>query len=497
MSGYSTRLRYDKCSYDQFLKQETDPLSLVTDIDKYVNKNFACRSGSDAPQRNTASIVDIESSLRGIDKVSSDCDQYKHPFCGPRGCLLTKDPRVAPHVTPWIYERGDVDDTSSVTKTNIRKPTGTVFKQTINKVCDGQSNGYYNNYANNNDMSLFSSVRDQIPAPVNKGTYGDKNRQVSAASNSYGSVYDYNNNNMIEHFGSVEGTSRQEIRNKVLSSFMESYMKKLKDSGTIRNYIVTLGKDAAQSKLSQLIHNKYMELSNNGTIDNIITKFKENAPQYIREYVQKNNMGPAPAPTPAPAPAPAPASAPAPAPTSLSNTSVYDGTDPNSDIYADTDSDIDVDTDINGDYDMTTMDTDVDIDPTMGYIDQYNTPADNLDYGFISQNGRNIVSACQAQNGNAGNGGNGSSYINKYRSNASSPVAPATNSNGMTISSFITSLKNSGRLSQDQINKLVALKNGLTVDQFKNVLSNLSSGQLDQLKNFVNNNIAAITSNPM
>ncbi len=58
----------------------------------------------------SAQLVDVESSLWGIDKLSSDCDISRHPFCTPVGCLLTRDPRVAPHITPYACERGQIGD---------------------------------------------------------------------------------------------------------------------------------------------------------------------------------------------------------------------------------------------------------------------------------------------------------------------------------------------------------------------------------------------------
>ena len=120
MSGKFTRKMYDGCAFQQNLKQSTDPLEHILDLSKYVNYNNICRPVGRAPQ-NAAQLVDIESSLMGIDKTASYCDSGKHPFCGSRGCLLTKDPRVAPFITPYACERG-YDGENAVITTNIKSP---------------------------------------------------------------------------------------------------------------------------------------------------------------------------------------------------------------------------------------------------------------------------------------------------------------------------------------------------------------------------------------
>lgn len=122
MSGSFTRLMYDNCAYNQSLRQSTDPLELVLDPTKYVNRNNLCRADGTSYPPNGALLVDVESSLLGMDKTASECTRAKHPFCGPSGCLLTKDPRVAPHITPYACEWGRTGS-NSVIQTNMRKPT--------------------------------------------------------------------------------------------------------------------------------------------------------------------------------------------------------------------------------------------------------------------------------------------------------------------------------------------------------------------------------------
>jgi hypothetical protein len=143
MSGRFTRKMYDGCAIQQDLKQSTDPLELIMDVNKYVNCNNICKPVGQYPQ-NAASLVDVESSLWGIDKLASKCDSAKHPFCSPNGCLLTKDPRVPPHITPYACERGHVGDNAVIT-TNMQMPKHPGFRVPNPNICQSQGNGYYIN----------------------------------------------------------------------------------------------------------------------------------------------------------------------------------------------------------------------------------------------------------------------------------------------------------------------------------------------------------------
>jgi hypothetical protein len=141
MAGRFTRRMYDNCAFAQDVKQSTDPLELVLDITKYVNCGNICRPSVEYPP-NAALLVDVESSLWGLDKLSSKCDSAKHPFCGPSGCLLTKDPRVAPHITPYACERGHLGEAAVIT-TNMRLPLNPGYRVPNPNVCNAQGNGYY------------------------------------------------------------------------------------------------------------------------------------------------------------------------------------------------------------------------------------------------------------------------------------------------------------------------------------------------------------------
>lgn len=141
MSGYFTRKMYDDCAYKQSSKQSTDPLELVIDITKYINCNNMCQPSKPIP-RNSILLVDVESSLKGLDKTASNCDCDKHPFCGPKGCLLTNDPRIAPHITPYVCDRGRPGDKAVVT-TNMRPPEHPGYFIPNVNICENQNNGYY------------------------------------------------------------------------------------------------------------------------------------------------------------------------------------------------------------------------------------------------------------------------------------------------------------------------------------------------------------------
>src|SRR3990172_6306494 len=115
-----TRQMYDNCASAQNTKQSTDPLELILDVNKYINCNNMCRPSKEHhPQ--SALLVDIESSMWGLDKLASRCDAAKHPFCGPSGCLLTSDPRVGSHIPPYACSWGHTGDRAVIT-TNMKMP---------------------------------------------------------------------------------------------------------------------------------------------------------------------------------------------------------------------------------------------------------------------------------------------------------------------------------------------------------------------------------------
>ncbi len=160
MSGRFTRKMYDGCAFQQDTKQSTDPLELLLDVTKYVHCNNMCKPTQQHPA-NAALLVDVESSLWGIDKVSSDCDAAKHPFCASSGCLLTKDPRVAPHITPYACERGHAGDNAVVT-TNMKMPEHPGYKLPNPNICHAQRNGYYM------DPNKVAKQQNVLQAIVNK-----------------------------------------------------------------------------------------------------------------------------------------------------------------------------------------------------------------------------------------------------------------------------------------------------------------------------------------
>lgn len=158
MSGYFTRKMYDGCAIQQDVKQSTDPLELIMDVNKYVHCNNICKPASQYPP-NSALLVDVESSLWGIDKTASRCDNAKYPFCGPQGCLLTEDSRISPHITPYACERGNEGENAVVT-TNMKKHVDPGFRVPNHDICNNHGNGYYNH-----PPKPLAPVWPQAPAP--------------------------------------------------------------------------------------------------------------------------------------------------------------------------------------------------------------------------------------------------------------------------------------------------------------------------------------------
>lgn len=167
MSGQFTRKMYDDCYYKQNVKQITDPLELVLDVNKYVNYNNICKPQINKP-RNAADLVDIESSLWGIDKIASNCDTAKHPNCSSMGCLLTNDPRIPVNNTPYLCERGKPGDVGAVVTTNMQMPNNPGYQLPNPNIChtntvpslipprNKHNPQIYNNTVNNNMISSMS-----------------------------------------------------------------------------------------------------------------------------------------------------------------------------------------------------------------------------------------------------------------------------------------------------------------------------------------------------
>lgn len=119
MAGQYTRSMYDRCYEQQNLRQSTGPLDLIMDPTKYVNCNNLCQPSGESPHG--ALFVDVESGLKGLDKIASKCDSAKLPFCAATGCL-TSD-MAPPHITPYACSWGHAGDRAVVT-TNMSMPKG-------------------------------------------------------------------------------------------------------------------------------------------------------------------------------------------------------------------------------------------------------------------------------------------------------------------------------------------------------------------------------------
>jgi hypothetical protein len=80
------RLTYDSCAYVQSLNQSVSPLSYVLDPIRYEHCN-KCRPelgivGGTAVSHVKGNLVDLENDLRGQNRPSTHCPEYKHL---PRG----------------------------------------------------------------------------------------------------------------------------------------------------------------------------------------------------------------------------------------------------------------------------------------------------------------------------------------------------------------------------------------------------------------------------
>lgn len=139
MAGEFTRRSYDPCALSQETKQSTGPLELVMDLTKYVNCNNLSNQPNVKPMT-IGNLVDVESSMWGLDRPSSLCNSKQYPFCASSGCLLTSDPRIPTHITPYASDRGHRGDKAVIT-TNMVMPTNPGYTLPSTNICG--KNGYY------------------------------------------------------------------------------------------------------------------------------------------------------------------------------------------------------------------------------------------------------------------------------------------------------------------------------------------------------------------
>jgi len=139
MAGEFTRKSYDACALSQETKQSTGPLELIMDITKYVNCNNLSTIPNTKPMT-IGNLVDVESSMWGLDRQASNCNTAMYPFCASSGCLLTSDPRIPLHQTPYASDRGQRGDRAVIT-TNMVMPTNPGYTLPSTNICP--RNGSY------------------------------------------------------------------------------------------------------------------------------------------------------------------------------------------------------------------------------------------------------------------------------------------------------------------------------------------------------------------
>jgi hypothetical protein len=104
MTSRFTGLRYDQCAAQQHSQQQQAPIEYMMDIDKFVHPKRP-QTGPDARPLGQLDIVDVESSLMGLDRVKTRCEGGRYPLCNQNGCLINRDSRIPQNDTPYILER--------------------------------------------------------------------------------------------------------------------------------------------------------------------------------------------------------------------------------------------------------------------------------------------------------------------------------------------------------------------------------------------------------
>lgn len=104
MDSRLTGLRYDPCAAQQHHQQQTAPFEHMMDISKFVHPN-RLHSGPESRPLGQLDIVDVESSLMGLDRVQSRCEGGRYPLCSENGCLINRDGRIPTNDTPYVFDR--------------------------------------------------------------------------------------------------------------------------------------------------------------------------------------------------------------------------------------------------------------------------------------------------------------------------------------------------------------------------------------------------------
>ncbi len=128
----STNLIYDKCAYGQRVATSTDPLKYQLYYGKFSNsarpnkeqlkdgQYEQCPSANKCYDKKSLLRVDVESDLKNITRVASQCVTFKyHPNCNnEKSCVRKNDSRVPFYTPPYLNE---------IRPTNQSKPVSKAF----------------------------------------------------------------------------------------------------------------------------------------------------------------------------------------------------------------------------------------------------------------------------------------------------------------------------------------------------------------------------------
>ena len=156
MSGHFTRRMYDPCFTDQETKQSTKHLEFIIDVNKFVNNKNACDQTNG--NYDSSRLVELDSSLRGLDRVYNKCNSSMYPMCSPNGCMMANDSKIPPYNSPYLAERGYGNE-NEVVSNNIPRPTSNGIPNINTNLCRNivDTNG---NYISNTNTNLCGNGVD-------------------------------------------------------------------------------------------------------------------------------------------------------------------------------------------------------------------------------------------------------------------------------------------------------------------------------------------------
>lgn len=207
MSGEFTRKLYDDCALNQNTRDSTAPLGYQMYAGKFTGYNDICPSQLNS---DNLALVDVESSMLGLDRIASNCNEAQYPLCNKTtGCLLTNDPRTQGNVNPLACSWGRPGE-RAVINTNMKMPTNTGISSIPTDPSTNKTNGYYvRSNAGNNQSNTQRRVQNVQQIVQNNRSRMNNNQILNQNDMVNGRLGDANQNPNDAQYSSIFQAANQ------------------------------------------------------------------------------------------------------------------------------------------------------------------------------------------------------------------------------------------------------------------------------------------------